>query len=123
MLDPRRGLAQAPDMATRYSTAVQPKRAVPIVTAAQNQPTLARLIDQQRQSEALWKSVRAALPEPLRLTITPSSIENGAWCLLAPNNALAAKLKQLQPVLLAHAQAKGFALDRIRIKVSGALAK
>jgi hypothetical protein len=53
----------------------------------------------------------------LRASVQAGPIEEGSWCLLVSSNAVAAKLRQLTPALLAHLNHKGLAVLAIRIKV------
>jgi ethanolamine ammonia-lyase small subunit len=54
----------------------------------------------------------------LRSLIQSGGVEGDAWCLLVPNSAVAAKLRQTLPALCAHLRAKGWDVNTIRVKVS-----
>ena len=66
------------------------------------------------------KSIESLLPGPLRSAVHPGPIEGSVWCLLLDNNAVAAKLKQLLPMLQAHLRSKGWEVTAIRLKVKTA---
>ena len=44
-------------------------------------------------------------------------IDGANWCLIVPNNAAAAKLRQLIPALLAHLRSQGWDVNTIRIRI------
>jgi hypothetical protein len=100
-----------------YPRAVLPTQALSVMQAIDNAPTLARLASLARQSQDWLTSVAPLLPVALRTGVQAGPIENQQWCLLAANNAVAAKLRQLSPALSAHLRAKGCEVNAIRIKV------
>lgn len=79
-------------------------------------PTLTRLAERARASEALLRSVLPALPANLRALVQAGPLEGEEWCLLVNGNAAAAKIRQLVPDLLACAQARDPSVQRIRIR-------
>ena len=91
--------------------------AIPLHQAAQESPTLARLVDRVRASSERMKAVRQLLPGPLRTAVQAGPIEDGQWCLLVSSNAVAAKLRQFIPTLQMHLEACGLPVQSIRIKV------
>jgi ethanolamine ammonia-lyase small subunit len=46
-------------------------------------------------------------------------LEGDTWCLLVPNNAVMAKVRNMLPSLAAHLRAKGFDIKTIRLKIEG----
>lgn len=80
-------------------------------------PTLARLSELVRDSSLRLKAIEPLLPPLLRPAIQAGPIEGPTWCLLVSSNSAAAKLKQLQPALLAHLRSRGWEVTAIRIKV------
>ena len=100
-----------------YPRAVQPAQALSVMQAIDNAPTLARLATLARQSQDWLTSIAPLLPAALRTGVQAGPIDNQQWCLLAANNAVAAKLRQLSPALSAHLRAKGCEVNAIRIKV------
>ena len=102
-----------------YPRAMQP-RAVPNVhQAAQQSPTLARLAAAAQDSQTCLNILNHLLPSALRTGVQAGPLENGEWCLLAANSAVAAKLRQLSPALMAHLRSQGWQVTAIRIKVQG----
>jgi len=93
--------------------------AIPLHQAAQESPTLARLVDRVRASSSRYDAIRPLLPAPLRSAVQAGPIEEGHWCLLVNSNAVAAKLRQFLPSLQMHLEAKGLPVTGIRIKVQG----
>lgn len=91
--------------------------AVPLHQAAEESPTLARLVDRARASSSRLQAIRPLLPAPLRAAVQAGPIEDGQWCLLVSSNAVAAKLRQFVPALQLHLQANGLSVDGIRIRV------
>lgn len=83
-------------------------------------PTLARLSELVRDSSLRLKAIEPLLPPLLRPAIQAGPIEGATWCLLVSSNSAAAKLKQLQPALLAHLRSRGWEVTAIRIKVQTA---
>ena len=94
-------------------------QAIPLSQAAQESPTLARLAEMARASSERLQAVRDVLPVTLRPHIQAGPLEEGVWCLLAASTAVAAKLRQLTPTLLAQLHNRGLAVASIRIKVIG----
>ena len=91
--------------------------AVPLHQAAEESPTLARLVDRLRASSTRFEAIRSLLPAPLRASVQAGPIEEGQWCLLVSSNAVAAKLRQFVPTLQMHLEARGLPVTGIRIKV------
>lgn len=85
--------------------------------AANESPSLARLVHLSRLSSDWLRKVSSLIPTQLNKTITAGPIEDGHWCLIVDGNAAAAKLRQCVPNLLAHLQATGEDITSIRLKV------
>jgi hypothetical protein len=81
-------------------------------------PGLARLIAAAGQSEARLRIVRDMLPPALGAGLKAGALENGAWTLLVPSSAAAAKLRQLLPQLAQALQRAGLEVQNVRIKVT-----
>jgi hypothetical protein len=92
-------------------------RAVTVLQATQESPTLARLAEMASDSSARLKCIEALIPRALRSAIKAGPIDGGVWCLLLDNNAVAAKVRQLLPAMEAHLRSKGWEINSIRIKV------
>jgi len=93
------------------------KHVVTLLQASQKAPTLAKLIDLNRDSVARLKAIETLIPGSLRSAIKSGPIEGPVWCLILENNAAAAKIRQLLPTLAAHLRVKGWEINSIRLKV------
>lgn len=93
------------------------KHTVTLLQASQDSPTLAKLIDLNRESVARLKTVELLIPTALRPFVQAGPIEGSIWCLILANNAAAAKIRQLLPALTAHLRVKGWEVSSIRLKV------
>jgi hypothetical protein len=95
-----------------------------IAEAAQESPTLAKLIDLSRESNAMLQSIQPLIPSNLRPAIKAGPIDsaiNGfTWCLIVEGNAAVAKLRQLLPKFQAHLLSMGKQVIEIRLKMSQA---
>jgi hypothetical protein len=69
-------------------------------------------------SAARLQSVRPLLPPALQKCVKAGPVEHGVWCLVVDNNAVASKVRQLLPALVAHLRTKGWDIAEIRVKVS-----
>jgi hypothetical protein len=92
-------------------------QAMSLLQASQDAPTLSRLMDLSNESVARLKAIQTLLPPALRSGLQAGPIEGDSWCLLVPNNAVAAKMRQMLPALLAHLRSKGWEVNAIRLKV------
>lgn len=92
-------------------------RAVSVLQASQESPTLARLSELATESSARLKSLGSIIPRGLQASIQAGPIEGGEWCLLISNTAVAAKVRQLVPAMQAHLRTKGWEVNAIRLKV------
>lgn len=74
------------------------------------------------QAQVLERDVRAALPAYLQAHVTCGQMKDGSLVVMTAHNALAARLRHLEPALLGSLQARGWPLRALRIKVSPAAA-
>ena len=93
------------------------KKSISLYQATQASPTLAHLSGLALDSSARLRAVQVLLPVAIRPFIKPGPIEGGEWCLILSNSAVAAKVRQLLPVLHAHLITKGWQVNSIRLKV------
>jgi hypothetical protein len=103
-----------------FMTSPTPNRrhfAVPILQAAEDAPTLAKLARLARESGERLQAVESLIPTPLRTAVRAGPIEGSDWCLLVDSNAAAAKLRQVVPALKAHLCSRGWQVNSIRLKV------
>ena len=81
-------------------------------------PTLAHLSAMARDTQNRLKAIAPLLPVSLRSLIQSGGVEGDTWCLLVPNSAVAAKLRQSLPALCAHLRTQGWDVQTIRVKVT-----
>lgn len=93
------------------------RHAVTLLQASQDSPTLARLTELTRDSQARLKAIEPLIPAALRCAIKAGPIDDSVWCLILNNNAAAAKIRQILPALEAHLRVKGWEVNSIRLKV------
>ena len=93
-----------------------------VLQASLDSPTLARLVDLSAQSCACLRCITSLLPPGLRSGVQAGPLEGQVWCLLVDSTAIAAKLRQLQPLLLERLACEGHDITAIRLKVRAASA-
>jgi len=69
------------------------------------------------QIAALERDLAQLLPDYLATSVEPGFIKDGVLALFAAHNALAARLRHLEPRLLSDLQQRGWAVDSLRIRV------
>lgn len=95
-----------------------PRLSVPIEQALAASDPLARLTQRLRASEDCLARLRPCLPQALFAQLRPGPIDDEGWTLLTPNGAVAAKVRQLLPVLLAQlADGGGPAPRAIKVRI------
>jgi hypothetical protein len=82
-----------------------------------NAPGLSELSAMAQDTQARIRAILPLLPASLRSLVQSGGVDGDAWCLLVPNSAVAAKLRQTVPALSAHLRSKGWDVKSIRIKV------
>jgi hypothetical protein len=98
---------------------VRVREAMPVVRAVQQAPSLAGLMQLAQASNECLRLVAPLMPTALRTGVQAGPLQDGQWCLLAANSAVAAKLRQMTPAFAAHLRSKGHAIESIRIKIAG----
>lgn len=88
-----------------------------LIQASMEAPHLARFTELIEKSNSLRTAIDSLLPVGIRKHVKAGPWDEVTWCLLAENNSVAAKLRQLQPTLEAHLRAKGWDIKSTRIKV------
>ncbi len=81
-------------------------------------PSLAHFAAMAREAQSRLNAIAPLLPASLRPLIQSGGIENDTWCLLVPNSAVAAKLRQTLPALCAHLRTKGWNVNTIHVRVT-----
>ncbi|NBS08116.1 MAG: hypothetical protein EBT49_01665 [Betaproteobacteria bacterium] len=92
----------------------------PTVTAEQAarlEPGLARLGALGQESLQRLAAIAPLLPPGLREGLKAGPIDGQTWCLLVPSNAASAKLRQMEPALLAHLRTRGWNVQQLRLKI------
>ncbi len=69
------------------------------------------------QIAALQRDLTGLLPDYLAASVEPGFIKDGVLALFAAHNALAARLRHLEPRLLADLQQRGWAVQSLKIRV------
>lgn len=92
--------------------------AITLLQATADSPALSGLLSRMRDSQARLKAIQPLVPPAMFATLQAGPLEDGDWCLLVQGNAVAAKLRQMVPMLLAHLRSHGWDTKAIRIKIS-----
>ncbi len=94
--------------------------AITLLQATEDSPTLSGLLSRVRASQARLKAIQPLVPPAMFAALQAGPLEDGSWCLLVKGSAVAAKLRQMVPMLLAHLRSRGWETTTIRIKISAA---
>jgi hypothetical protein len=92
-------------------------RPLTALEAAERAPQLADLARRASVARERLTAIAPLLPVPLRQSVRAGALDDRSWCLLAPHNAAAAKLRQLAPGIAAALRARGLPDLALRIKV------
>jgi len=82
-----------------------------------NAPGLSQLSAMAQDTQQRLRAILPLLPASLRVLVQSGGVDDDTWCLLVPNSAVAAKLRQTVPALCAHLRTKGWNVNSIRVKV------
>ncbi|MBU6223871.1 MAG: hypothetical protein KGP13_03495 [Burkholderiales bacterium] len=82
--------------------------------------SLSQLQALARDGQNRLQAILPLLPVSMRGLVQSGGVESQAWCILVPNSAVAAKLRQLLPSLCAHLRTKGWDVQTIQLKVTKA---
>lgn len=85
--------------------------------AVQSSPVLASMVERVALSQALLRAVLPHVPASLHSQMAAGPVDEGVWCILISNPAVATKLRHLRPNLLAAVQAAGHPVSDIRLKI------
>lgn len=91
--------------------------ALSLSQAIDGAPSLALLAQRVEQSAAMFKSVETLLPPALRTHIRPGPVEGQDWCLMVGSSAVAAKLRQMLPLLQQRLRHQGWDIASVRVKI------
>ena len=93
-------------------------RAKTVEEVVDSAPTLAHLANLARDTQQRLRAIAPLLPASLRSAVQSGGVDGSTWCLLVPNSAVAAKLRQTLPALCAHLRSKGWDVQTIQVKVA-----
>jgi hypothetical protein len=79
--------------------------------------SLSQLQALARDGQNRLQAILPLLPISMRSLVQSGGIEGEAWCILVPNSAMAAKLRQFLPSLCAHLRTNGWNVQKITVKV------
>jgi hypothetical protein len=91
--------------------------ALPLSDALRSSKPLALLAERLRESKRRFDCIAPGLPDALAVQIQPGPVDEHGWTVLAANAAVAAKLRQLVPLLTARLMEQGFGDLPLRVKV------
>ena len=82
--------------------------------------SLSQLQALARDGQNRLQAILPLLPVSMRGLVQSGGVEGESWCILVPNSAMAAKLRQFLPSLCAHLRTKGWNVQTITVKVINA---
>lgn len=94
-----------------------PSGTQPIGQAMAGSESLVALTQRLRASQARLDAVLPLLPPLMRPHVKAGPIDETGWTLLATNNAVSAKLRQMLPALEAHLRTCGWPGPPLRVKM------
>ena len=93
------------------------RRPQPVSEVLKRTDAFAALRAGVEQIASLEKDLRELLPDYLGSSVEPGFIKDGVLALFAAHNALAARLRHLEPRLLSDLQQRGWSVNSLRIRV------
>ena len=90
---------------------------LPLARALERSAPLTDLRRRLQDSAARFDAVRDLLPGGLAAHVQPGPVDEEGWSILAANAAVAAKLRQLQPLMESRLLERGWHVCATRIKV------
>ncbi|WP_321916776.1 MULTISPECIES: DciA family protein [unclassified Paraburkholderia] len=100
-----------------FSRSRAPRAPQPLAEVLSRTDAFAPLRAGVEQIAAIQRDLNALLPDYLAASVEPGFIKDGTLALFTAHNALAARLRHLEPRLVADLQARGWALNTVRIRV------
>ena len=79
--------------------------------------SLSQLQALARDGQNRLQAILPLLPVSMRSLVQSGGIEGESWCILVPNSAMAAKLRQFLPSLCAYLRTQGWNVQTITVKV------
>jgi hypothetical protein len=102
---------------SRSSPPAAPRRPQPVAEVLGRTDAFAALRAGVEQIAALERVLAQLLPDYLATSVEPGSIKDGALTLFAAHSALAARLRHLEPRLVADMQQRGWNVRALSVKV------
>ncbi len=102
---------------SRYANASGFSRPQVVTDVLRRTDAFAALRAGVEQVASLQRDLRALLPDYLANHVNPGSIKDGTLTLFAAHNALAARLRQVAPRLVADLQARGWSVANLKVRV------
>jgi hypothetical protein len=100
-----------------FSRPFGPPRPQPVSDVLNRTDAFAALRAGVQQIAALEGDLAQLLPDYLAKSVEPGFIKDGVLTLFAAHNALAARLRHLEPTLLTDLQRRGWAVQTLKIRV------
>ena len=100
-----------------YPGTFDTRRPQPVAEVLNRTDAFAALRAGVEQVAALERDLRQLLPDYLATNVEPGFIKDGVLALFAAHNALAARLRHLEPRLLSDLQQRGWAVQTLKIRV------
>jgi hypothetical protein len=91
--------------------------ALPLAEALRSSKPLALLAERLRESKRRFDCIAPVLPSALAAQARPGPVDEHGWTVLVANAAVAAKLRQLVPLMAARLSEQGFADVPLRVRV------
>ncbi len=85
--------------------------------ASEEAPVLAPLLARLYEANQRFKAIELLIPVLLRPSVKAGPVEGTNWCLVVKNNAVAAKMRQLVPLLQTRLNAQGWEVTTIRVVI------
>lgn len=92
----------------------------PLAESLAGDATLGSLLDRLRQSEARLQDLRGIVPADLHGRLRAGPLDAEGWTLLAPNAAIATKLRHLLPFITEGLRHRGWPDVPVRVRVLAA---
>ena len=93
--------------------------AIPVQEAARQTPGLGHLLERMQRAEQCLRAVTDLIPDPLRAHIQTGPVDDDQWCILTPNTAASAKMRQLLPAMLERLATLHIKAIRLKVRTPG----
>lgn len=93
--------------------------AIALQEAARQAPGLGLLLERMQRAQQCLRTVTDLIPAPLRAHVQAGPIDDDQWCILTPNTAACAKLRQLLPAMQERLAPLQIKTIRLKVLTSG----